>query len=632
MTSRNLEPNCVWDPIRNQIIRFCPTDFRARPRPSDGLDELLYIDIDKMYQWAEDDGDLPLGVGRLDLSEPVSGRRYVMYHGTTSQAARSIMATGFQQSAGGMLGPGVYLSRVLDKASRYPIKHPEHDRVVIKVVVNVGRVIAINYQGHPRQKTWHDYRYGEVFDTAWVPPRCGMVSSGLEEDCVWDPNRIQIISAIKPRPMQPSAGYGAYGYMLQVNINEMTHYSFHMLQSLETRGHQTSDLTACTTGESRRENSDSNPDIIMQWAENDFDLPPGVVRLGLSAPVNGKKYVMYHGTTSQAARSIMAKGFQQSSGGMLGPGVYLSRDLNKASRYPIDHPEHDRVVIKVVVNVGRVIAINRQGHPRQKTWHDSRYGEVFDTAWVPPNCGMVPSGLEEDCVWDPSRIKINGAIKPSAPAQGGWGARGYMKSEREVVEELSESDTDTSMPYQWAEDDGGLPYGVTQLGLSQPVSGKRYVMYHGTTRQAAQSIQATGFGRSTDGMLGPGVYLSRDLDKASRYPIGHPEYDRVVIKVVVNVGKVIAINRQGHPRQKTWHDSRYGEVFDTAWVPPRCGMVSSGSEENCVWDPSRIQIIKIIQPMQTSNTSIEGAGLAAVATAGIFGAAAALLFAALGKN
>uniref|UniRef100_A0A3Q3LXD9 PARP catalytic domain-containing protein n=1 Tax=Labrus bergylta TaxID=56723 RepID=A0A3Q3LXD9_9LABR len=151
------------------------------------------------------------------------------------------------------------------------------------------------------------------------------------------------------------------------------------------------------------------------------------------------------------------------------------------------------------------------------------------------------------------------------------------------------------MQYQWAEDDGGLPYGVTQLGLSQPVSGKRYVMYHGTTRQAAQSIQATSFCRSTDGMLGPGVYLSRDLAKASRYPIRHPEYDRVVIKVVVNVGRVIAINCQGHPRQKTWHDSRYGEVFDTAWVPPNCGMVPSGLEEDCVWDPSRINIIKIIQ-------------------------------------
>uniref|UniRef100_A0A3Q3EPV7 PARP catalytic domain-containing protein n=1 Tax=Labrus bergylta TaxID=56723 RepID=A0A3Q3EPV7_9LABR len=152
----------------------------------------------------------------------------------------------------------------------------------------------------------------------------------------------------------------------------------------------------------------------MQWAENDFELPPGVSQLSLSAPFNGKKYIMYYGTTSEAARSIMATGFQQSSDGMLGPGVYLSRDLEKARRYPIDHPEHDRVVFKVVVNVGKVIAINYQGHPRQKTWHDSRYGEVYDTAWMPPNCGMVKSGLEEDCVWDPSRIKIINIIKPSA--------------------------------------------------------------------------------------------------------------------------------------------------------------------------------------------------------------------------
>ncbi|XP_060883003.1 uncharacterized protein LOC132954467 [Labrus mixtus] len=575
-----------------------------------------------MYQWAEDDGDLPCGVDRLGLSEPVSGRRYVMYHGTTSQAARSIMNTGFQQSAGGMLGRGVYLSRALEKASRYPIEHPEHDRVVIKVVVNVGRVIAINYQGHPRQKNWHNSRYGEVFDTAWVPPRCGMVSSGLEENCVWDPDQIEIISSIKPRRRQPSAGYGAHGYMA-------------------------SDLTACTTGESRRDESDSNPDIIMQWAENDFDLPHGVAqlghnapvndrndtdnmyqwaeddgdlprgvdRLGLSEPVSGRRYVMYHGTTSQAARSIMNTGFQQSAGGMLGRGVYLSRALEKASRYPIKHPEHDRVVIKVVVNVGRVIAINYQGHPRQKNWHDSRYGEVFDTAWVPPRCGMVSSGLEENCVWDPDQIEIISSIKPRRRQRSaGYGAHGYI-------------DTDTSMPYQWAEDDGGLPYGVIKLGHSQPVSGRRYVMYHGTTRQAAQSIKNRGFCRSKDGMLGPGVYLSRDLDKASRYPIGHPESERVVIKVVVDVGKVIAINRQGHPRQKTWHNSSYGEVYDTAWVPPNCGMVPSGLEEDCVWDPDRIEIIKIIQPRQS-----EGAGLAGLATVGLVGAAATLLFAAFNRN
>ena len=152
----------------------------------------------QQHRWAEDDFDVPAGVGKLGLSEPVSGRKYVMYHGTTSQAARDIQNTSFRQSAGGMLGRGVYLSRNLEKASRYPIGHPEKDKVVIKVLVDVGRVIAINYQGHPKQKTWHSYGY----DTAWVPPRCGMVKSGLEEDCVWDPQRIKILTFIKPRPVQ----------------------------------------------------------------------------------------------------------------------------------------------------------------------------------------------------------------------------------------------------------------------------------------------------------------------------------------------------------------------------------------------------------------------------------------------
>uniref|UniRef100_A0A8C5A2L6 PARP catalytic domain-containing protein n=1 Tax=Gadus morhua TaxID=8049 RepID=A0A8C5A2L6_GADMO len=89
------------------------------------------------------------------------------------------------------------------------------------------------------------------------------------------------------------------------------------------------------------------------WEEDDFQLPTGVKKI--------------------------EEGFRQSAGGMLGRGVYLSRDMNKARAYPIDP--------KVNVNVGNVIAINRQGHPRQNNWHDSGYGE-------------------EDCVWDPSRIKM----------------------------------------------------------------------------------------------------------------------------------------------------------------------------------------------------------------------------------
>lgn len=161
-----------------------------------------------MYQWAEDDFDVPYGVGRLGLSQPGCNKEYVMYHGTTSRSAQAIREKGFRQSEDGMLGRGVYLSRDLKKASRYPIDHPESDRVVIKVLVNVGKVIAINYQGHPYQKTWHSYGY----DTAWVPPKCGMTKSGLEEDCVWNPNRIKILKCIKPQPVQTFFAYGAHGY------------------------------------------------------------------------------------------------------------------------------------------------------------------------------------------------------------------------------------------------------------------------------------------------------------------------------------------------------------------------------------------------------------------------------------
>ncbi|XP_018540196.1 grass carp reovirus (GCRV)-induced gene 2e [Lates calcarifer] len=443
-------------------------------------------------QWAEDDFDLPQGAAPLGLSEPVDGKTYIMYHGTTKKNAQSIKANGFQQSTGGMLGRGVYLSRDLKKASRYPIGHPESDRAVVKVKVEVGKVIAINRQGHPLQRSWHDKGY----DTAWVPPNCGMVKSGLEEDCVWDPKRIKVINIINPTPVR---------------------------------------------GRSADE-----------------------------SPVDGQTYIMYHGTTKKNARSILASGFKQSADGMLGRGVYLSRDLKKASRYPINHPESDRAVVKVVVNVGRVKRIDRQHHPLQKTWHDHGY----DTAWVPPNCGMVPSGLEEDCVWDPNQIKIIKVINPT-------------------LDPVIKHDTETIMSrFQWAEDDFDLPVGVFPLGLSAPVNGRKYVMYHGTTRSNAQSILDNGFCQSRGGMLGRGVYLSRDLQKASRYPLHHPESDRVVVKVVVNVGRVIAINYQGHPLQKSWHNHGY----HTAWVPPNCGMVPSGLEEDCVWDPNRIQIINIIKP------------------------------------
>uniref|UniRef100_A0A4W5N4Z6 PARP catalytic domain-containing protein n=1 Tax=Hucho hucho TaxID=62062 RepID=A0A4W5N4Z6_9TELE len=118
-----------------------------------------------------------------------------------------------------------------------------------------------------------------------------------------------------------------------------------------------------------------------------------------------------------------------------------------------------------------------------------------------------------------------------------------------------------------------------------------YVMYHGTSKQTAVEIQRHGFTPSTDGMLGAGVYVSRDIRKAIKYPIGADDSDRMVLKVKVNVGKVKIINKQGHDRQYDWHAHGY----DTAWVPPGVGMVNSNQQENCVYDPKRIKVMALLK-------------------------------------
>uniref|UniRef100_A0A672REQ4 Uncharacterized protein n=1 Tax=Sinocyclocheilus grahami TaxID=75366 RepID=A0A672REQ4_SINGR len=128
-------------------------------------------------------------------------------------------------------------------------------------------------------------------------------------------------------------------------------------------------------------------------------------------------------------------------------------------------------------------------------------------------------------------------------------------------------------------------------GKQKLYPGRRtFIMYHGTTMKNALKIQSEGFRRSSDGMLGPGVYLSRSRDKASRYPLSAGREQLAILKLSVRVGKVKRIDFQGHPLQKTWHQHGY----DTAWVPANCGMVSSGLEEDCVYDPSRIRVLEII--------------------------------------
>jgi len=147
---------------------------------------------------------------------------------------------------------------------------------------------------------------------------------------------------------------------------------------------------------------------FLGW-EVTYDDDSPRAELGSSQEPKDSGLTMYHGTSVANARLIVADGFRQSPGGMLGKGVYVTRDKNKAERYPLKLDSSDRVVLELRVRVGRVKRIDKDNHPMQYTWSTQGY----DTAWVPPNCGMaaVPSGLEEDCVFDPKNVKVVGIAK-----------------------------------------------------------------------------------------------------------------------------------------------------------------------------------------------------------------------------
>jgi hypothetical protein len=127
-----------------------------------------------------------------------------------------------------------------------------------------------------------------------------------------------------------------------------------------------------------------------------------------------------------------------------------------------------------------------------------------------------------------------------------------------------------------------------------PEDQRTYVMFHGTSVEAAELIKKTGFilSRADISMLGAGVYVTRDIQKACKYPPGVSNSKRRVLKVRVDVGKVKIIDQQDHPMQKTWH-TEHG--YDTAWVPPGVDMVESNRQENCVYDPKRIKVMEVMK-------------------------------------
>lgn len=130
--------------------------------------------------------------------------------------------------------------------------------------------------------------------------------------------------------------------------------------------------------------------------------------------------------------------------------------------------------------------------------------------------------------------------------------------------------------FSWELQDAGITAEeLSSVGIRQPMR-----MLHGTSEHAAKHIMKMGFVASVDGMLGRGVYLTPDIHKARAY-------GRVIVHVVVDLGYVLPIKYKGHPLQASWKQAGY----DSARVPPRCGVVDSGLEEYCVYDPRRVKAV-----------------------------------------
>jgi hypothetical protein len=86
---------------------------------------------------------------------------------------------------------------------------------------------------------------------------------------------------------------------------------------------------------------------------------------------------------------------------MLGPGIYWSDNIAKATAYT------DGPILQLSIAQGKTQQIDRQDHPMRVTW----VAAGFHTAVVPPNCGMVKSGLSEMCTFYPERVTVVGVSR-----------------------------------------------------------------------------------------------------------------------------------------------------------------------------------------------------------------------------
>ena len=110
----------------------------------------------------------------------------------------------------------------------------------------------------------------------------------------------------------------------------------------------------------------------------------------------GKVETVFHGTSKEAAQSILTKGFNSSKDGLLGAGVYVTTDESKAKAFA----GNDGHVLRVAANLGRVQTVDARA-ARKHGFSETGWHKTHDTAYVPQGEGVA---RPEHCVKDPARV------------------------------------------------------------------------------------------------------------------------------------------------------------------------------------------------------------------------------------
>ena len=135
-------------------------------------------------------------------------------------------------------------------------------------------------------------------------------------------------------------------------------------------------------------------------------------------------YVMYHATGASRVESILDKGFHESAGGMLGPGFYVSRDIEK-TRFYATRDEPSGACFKLLAYAGKTKMVKTEAEMQK--CKEGSWGSEYDSIYLPPNNDVVDSKREETCLRD-GLTRKNCCSFGFRPNEGGGGCPNFLAS------------------------------------------------------------------------------------------------------------------------------------------------------------------------------------------------------------